>query len=144
MAELAQIFTTICLPVLAAMGLGWLLDRKFGLDLNTLVKINIYLLVPCFIFTRVASSQLGSAEAGKIILFTAAVIAFLQSFENYNTTIFSIGGRHTLVTEIGARMRFGMSPMINAIGILFIILTVIFAIGWAVLRQRERRAEAAR
>ena len=25
MAELAQIFTTICLPVLAAMGLGWLL-----------------------------------------------------------------------------------------------------------------------
>ena len=75
MAELAQIFTTICLPVLAAMGLGWLLDRKFGLDLNTLVKINIYLLVPCFIFTRVASSQLGSAEAGKIILFTAAVIA---------------------------------------------------------------------
>ncbi len=77
-------------------------------------------------------------------IITAAVIAFLQSFENYNTTIFSIGGRHTLVTEIGARMRFGMSPMINAIGILFILLTVIFAVGWASLRQRERRAEAAR
>jgi len=73
---------------------------------------------------------------------TAAVIAFLQSFENYNTTIFSIGGEHTLVTEIGARMRFGMSPMINAIGILFIVMTLIGAVIWAVLRQRERRAES--
>lgn len=75
---------------------------------------------------------------------TAGVIAFLQSFENYNTTIFAIGGRHTLVTEIGARMRFGMSPMINAIGILFIALTIVFAIAWAALRQRERRMAAAR
>lgn len=70
---------------------------------------------------------------------TAAVIAFLQSFENYNTTIFSIGGEHTLVTEIGARMRFGMSPMINAIGILFILVTLIGAAIWGVLRQRERK-----
>ncbi len=74
---------------------------------------------------------------------TAAVIAFLQSFENYNTTIFSIGGNHTLVTEIGARMRFGISPMINAIGILFILVTVICAVLWSLLRQRERRREAA-
>ncbi|MEY5037894.1 MAG: hypothetical protein RL472_1000, partial [Pseudomonadota bacterium] len=74
---------------------------------------------------------------------TAAVIAFLQSFENYNTTIFSIGGNHTLVTEIGARMRFGISPMINAIGILFILVTVICAVLWSLLRQRERRQEAA-
>ena len=73
----------------------------------------------------------------------ASVIAFLSSFENYNTTIFSIGGNHTLVTEIGARMRFGISPMINAIGILFILVTVICAVLWSLLRQRERRQEAA-
>jgi len=60
----------------------------------------------------------------------------LQSFENYNTTIFSIGGDHTLVTEIGARMRFGISPMINAIGIIFVALTVICAVLWGVLRKR--------
>lgn len=78
----------------------------------------------------------------KPTIVTAAVIAFLQSFENYNTTIFSIGGNHTLVTEIGARMRFGISPIVNAIGILFIIVTVICAIAWAALRQRERLREA--
>lgn len=72
---------------------------------------------------------------------SAAVIAFLQSFENYNTTIFSIGGQHTLVTEIGSRMRFGMSPMINAIGILFIVATLIGAVIWGILRQREHAQE---
>tara|TARA_R110002096_G_scaffold80453_16_gene188612 strand:- start:8929 stop:9735 length:807 start_codon:yes stop_codon:yes gene_type:complete len=71
-------------------------------------------------------------------IITAAVIAFLQSFENYNTTIFSIGGQHTLVTEIGSRMRFGMSPMINAIGILFILATLIGAVTWGMLRHHER------
>lgn len=79
----------------------------------------------------------------KPTIVTAAVIAFLQSFENYNTTIFSIGGNHTLVTEIGARMRFGISPIVNAIGILFIIVTVICAVAWATLRQRERLRETA-
>ncbi|WP_413872589.1 ABC transporter permease [Albidovulum sp.] len=78
----------------------------------------------------------------KPTIVTAAVIAFLQSFENYNTTIFSIGGNHTLVTEIGARMRFGISPMINAIGILFIIVTVICAVAWGLIRRRERLQEA--
>ncbi len=71
-------------------------------------------------------------------ILTAAAIAFLQSFENYNTTIFSIGGSHTLVTEIGARMRFGLSPAINVIGILFILVTVIFATAYVVLRERNR------
>ena len=70
---------------------------------------------------------------------TAGVIAFLQSFENYNTTIFSIGGSHTLVTEIGSRMRFGLSPAVNAIGTIFVALTVVFASGFALLRGQENR-----
>lgn len=72
-------------------------------------------------------------------ILTAAVIAFLQSFENYNTTMFAIGGQHTLVTEIGSRMRFGLSPVVNAIGILFILATIAFAVAWGILRERERR-----
>lgn len=74
----------------------------------------------------------------KPTIFTAAVIALLQSFDNYNTTIFSIGGQFTLVTEIGSRMRFGLSPEINVIGILFMILTIIFATIYVLVRQREK------
>lgn len=74
----------------------------------------------------------------KPTILTASVIAFLQSFENYNTTIFSIGGSHTLVTEIGSRMRFGLSPAVNVIGIIFIFLTIIFATIYVVFSEREK------
>ncbi|MBL4645154.1 MAG: spermidine/putrescine ABC transporter permease [Hyphomicrobiales bacterium] len=76
-------------------------------------------------------------------IMTASVIAFLQSFENYNTTIFSIGGSHTLVTEIGSRMRFGLSPAVNVIGIIFVLLTITFATIYVVFREREKVRAAA-
>ncbi len=77
-------------------------------------------------------------------IFTAAVIAFLQSFENYNTTVFAIGGDWTLVTEIGSRFRFGLSPVINVIGVIFVILTVIAACLYVLIRHREQQAVRAK
>jgi spermidine/putrescine transport system permease protein len=71
-------------------------------------------------------------------ILTACVIAFLQSFENYNTTFFAIGGSWTLVTEIGARMRFGLSPMINAIGVIFIVITIIVAVAHTLLTRTAK------
>jgi spermidine/putrescine transport system permease protein len=79
----------------------------------------------------------------KPTILTASVIAFLQSFENYNTTIFSIGGSHTLVTEIGSRMRFGLSPAVNVIGIIFVVLTITFATIYVIFREREKSRTAA-
>ncbi|WP_436642605.1 ABC transporter permease [Microbaculum sp. FT89] len=77
-------------------------------------------------------------------IFTAAVIAFLQSIENYNTTVFAIGGNWTLVTEIGSRFRFGLSPVINVIGVIFVVLTVIAATIYVMLKERDRKARMAR
>jgi len=74
---------------------------------------------------------------------TSAVIAFLQSIENYNTTFFAIGGSWTLVTEIGSRMRFGLSPVINAIGVVFVVFTVAAAVIWTLARRRELARKAA-
>ena len=47
-----QIVTEVCLPLFLVVGFGWVMDRKFALNLETLVKINIYLLVPAFVFVR--------------------------------------------------------------------------------------------
>ena len=79
----------------------------------------------------------------KPTILTASVIAFLQSFENYNTTIFSIGGSHTLVTEIGSRMRFGLTPAVNVIGIIFVAITIICAAAYVIFREREKARSAA-
>lgn len=72
--------------------------------------------------------------------FTAAVVAFLQSFENYNTTVFAIGGQWTLVTEIASRLRFGLSPVINVVGVIFVVLTVVAAVAYVILKGRRRPA----
>ncbi len=70
--------------------------------------------------------------------FTAAVVAFLQSFENYNTTVFAIGGEWTLVTEIASRLRFGLSPVINVVGVIFVALTLVAAITYVVLKKKPK------
>ncbi|GEO80609.1 ABC transporter permease [Pararhodospirillum oryzae] len=75
---------------------------------------------------------------------TAAVLAFLQSIENYNTTVFAIGADWTLVTEIGSRFRFGLSPVINVIGVVFILITVAAATAYVLVRHHELRRSHAR
>lgn len=74
-------------------------------------------------------------------LISAAVIAFLASMENYNTTMFAKGGSCTFATEIGAMSRNpnGHPPVINAVGTIIIVLTVIAASAHAVLSRREAR-----
>lgn len=70
----------------------------------------------------------------------AAAIAFLRSFDDYNTTVFAIGGDWTLITEVGSRLRFGPTPVVNAVGVLFVAVTLAAAALWVTAR---RHAEAA-
>ncbi len=56
-------------------GFGWLLDRRYRLDLDSLVKLNIYLLVPAFMFVHVVKSDLSGSMALRVIGFTACIIA---------------------------------------------------------------------
>ena len=58
---------------------------------------------------------------------SSAVIAFLASFENYNTTVFSILSEHSLTTVIASKVRLGISPAISALALVIICLTLIGA-----------------
>ncbi len=72
-----DIFLNVCAPIFFVVGLGWLLDRKFRLHLESLVKLNIYLLVPAFIFTRVVDTELSGGEALRIVGYTAGTILLM-------------------------------------------------------------------
>ena len=74
MALLIEIFRDVCLPVAVLFGIGWGLDRKFRLDLDTLIKLNLYLFVPAFIFVRLSESSLGGWQGLRIVGFTLCVI----------------------------------------------------------------------
>ena len=45
-----HIFMNSMVPILVLIGVGFILDRKFKLDLYTLSKLNFYILLPTFIF----------------------------------------------------------------------------------------------
>ena len=78
-------------------------------------------------------------------LLSAALIAFLQSFENYNTTLFVIGTETTLTLNIATRVQLGLTPAVNAVAVIFIVLSVLWAVVYELMRRAERsRSEAQR
>ena len=75
---------------------------------------------------------------------SSAVIAFLASFENYNTTVFSILSDQTLTTVIASKVRLGISPAISALALVIILLTLVLAIAYEVIRRREDKKKEER
>ncbi|MCK5350051.1 MAG: ABC transporter permease [Desulfobacula sp.] len=70
-------------------------------------------------------------------LISSMALAFMQSFDNYNTTLFAIGVEQTLPIYIGTKLRSFISPAMNALAVIFIVLTVIGAIVYEYRRRRE-------
>ena len=73
---------------------------------------------------------------------SAAVIAFLASFENNNTTVFIILSDQTLTTVIASKVRLGISPALSALALSIIALTIIAAVTYEILRRREEKKYA--
>ncbi|MCI4664850.1 MAG: ABC transporter permease [Neomegalonema sp.] len=90
---------------------------------------------PMRVFRRVTLPFLTPA------LLSAAVITFMAVIENFNTTMFSKGGACTFATEIGSMVRNpnGHPPVINAVGAIVILLTIIAATVHAFARRAEKR-----
>jgi ABC-type Fe3+ transport system permease subunit len=68
---------------------------------------------------------------------SSCVIAFLASFENYNTTVFSILSDQTLTTVIASKVRLGISPAISSLALVIILITLTVTIAYEVIRRRE-------
>jgi spermidine/putrescine transport system permease protein len=75
-------------------------------------------------------------------ILSSAFIAFLQSFENYNTTLFVRGLDTTLTVYIATKVRTGVTPTVNALSLILIVLTILGAVSYELLRRR-RAARAA-
>src|SRR5213080_1399930 len=64
---IAPILLNVLAPILLMIALGALLRAAFEIDLGTLSKLNIYLLVPGFIFDKVSTSTLSWMEMGGVV-----------------------------------------------------------------------------
>ena len=75
-------------------------------------------------------------------LASAAVLAFLASFENYNTTTFTFGEYPTLTIELAQKVRYGITPAISALAFIIVALTVFAALANEANIRRKQLAAA--
>lgn len=72
-----------------------------------------------------------------------AAIAFFQSIENFNVTLFTRGIDNTLTVYVFSKVRAGITPTINALALMLILLTFLAAVIYEVRRRRKERLERA-
>jgi len=68
-----------------------------------------------------------------------AAIAFLMSFENFNTTTFLISSQPTLPIILYQQVRDGSTPVINAISFILIVSASIVAVANIYFRKKEEK-----
>ena len=75
-------------------------------------------------------------------IFSAAVIAFLSSFENYNTTTFAILANKTLTMALAGKVRQGLTPAVSALAVVIIVITILGAVAYEIAKSREGKTAA--
>ena len=73
---------------------------------------------------------------------SGAVLAFLASFENYNTTVFTALSDSTLTTVLASKVRYGIDPSISALAVIIVSLTLIGAVVYEIAKRRELARES--
>jgi len=68
----------------------------------------------------------------------SGAVAFLMSFENFNTTLFLVGSEATLPINLYLQVRDGSTPVINAISFLLIVGTSLAALANLYFSKKER------
>jgi len=68
----------------------------------------------------------------------SAAIAFLMSFENFNTTLMLVGSDSPLTVMMYGRMREGATPVLNAVSLFLMLASALLAL---TLLRRDRTAQ---
>jgi len=143
--------------LLAANTAGTFFDDTFGVDIPIfrpsfwLVVLGQFSFITTFVTLVVsarlrkfdpaleeAALNLGATHFGVIRHVTlkflrpaivgAGAVAFLMSFENFNTTLFLVGSEPTLPINLYLQVRDGSTPVINAVSLMLIVGTSLLAL----------------
>ncbi|ENH96647.1 transporter [Gracilibacillus halophilus YIM-C55.5] len=96
MTEFLYIFKDILLPVAILMAIGYSLHIKFELDLATLAKLNIYFVVPGFIFVKLYDATFGLDLFLRVLFFFILLVTLLGVISWLIARVMNInGGKRT-------------------------------------------------
>ncbi|WP_193018368.1 AEC family transporter [Staphylococcus equorum] len=87
MSEMLYILQTVLLPIFIMIFLGFILQKKFTLDLKTLAKLNIYVFVPGFIFVKFYKTDFAIKLLFYIVIFFILYMVVLYIIGKLLSTI---------------------------------------------------------
>ncbi len=70
-------------------------------------------------------------------LIASAAVAFLMSFENFNTTLFLVGSDSTVPITLYLQVRDGSTPVINAISFILILTSSVIALANVLMARKS-------
>ncbi|MBI1369394.1 MAG: hypothetical protein GC162_12165 [Planctomycetes bacterium] len=146
LATLAHILSHILAPVLAITAAGAVVQRFKAMNVESLVRLNLYLFVPAFLFVSVAESKLtftnigliGVAVLGPMALLAMPIYFLLRARKASGNTIAAVvvGGLFFNAGNFGipvALLAFGAEGgAVEALVVMYLNTTV-FMIGYGVL-----------
>ncbi|RWB74561.1 ABC transporter permease [Mesorhizobium sp.] len=68
-----------------------------------------------------------------------AMIAFLQALEAFNVPLFARGNAETVTIYIASQVRIGVTPQINALAVIMILIAVAGGVTYEIGRRREHK-----
>lgn len=93
LVEFIIILRDIILPVFIIMTIGFILQKKFTLDVYTLARLNIYYVVPAFIFVRLYEAIIPWDIFAKVILFVSLLVATLYVLSMFTGMLLGLDTR---------------------------------------------------
>jgi len=72
--ELLAIFVQNILPIFIVAGIGFLIVRYLGADVQTLSRVTLYVLTPCLLFDVLVTSNVSADEFGRLTLLALGTI----------------------------------------------------------------------
>ena len=88
-----SIIWEVIAPIFAMVGLGYLVQKRVGLDLQTLARLNFYVFVPAFLFVKIYESTLSLADVGRIGLHFALFFGIMGALAWGLAGVFGLGER---------------------------------------------------
>jgi len=117
----------------AAMAMLLFMSRLQKFDKNLELAALDLGATPAQLFFRVTIPFL------KPTIYSATALAFLQSIQNYNTTLFLIGTKSTITMHIGSMVKLGLTPVLNVLALIIIVLTIVFSIVYVLKKRKENK-----
>ena len=72
-------------------------------------------------------------------LIGAAIISFLMSFENFNTTLMLVGSDAPVTIRMFTQIRDGTTPVVNALSLILMVVMAMFAMGLLLTSSRQSK-----